>query len=92
MATQRERLQEDLENARVALANCERDFARLPWVAAMLVLTIPAGIWVGRVGVFVVIAAFLFIAGVATYIIASHRLNFRTRVRALELELRRLPA
>lgn len=90
--TQRERVIEDLENARVALAGCDRDWARLPWVGTLVLLTIPAGIVAGKVGVFVVLAGCLFMGGVATYIINSHRFNFRRRVRDLEAELRRLPA
>lgn len=83
-------LDEAIADVRSHLASIDRDWSRLPWVALLLVLGVPARIYVGWLGAFVMVVMTAVIAGISAYIITGHRLRYTNKLRELEAERRRL--
>lgn len=90
MAEAASELDEAIADVRSHLASLESDWSRLPWVALLLVLGVPAKIYLGWLGTFVTIVMTAVIAGIAAYIITGHRLRYTNKLRELEAERRRL--
>lgn len=83
-------LDEAITEVKSHLTSLERDWSRLPWVALLLVLGVPAKIYIGWLGAFVTLVMTAVIAGIAAYIITGHRLRYTNKLRELEAERRRL--
>jgi len=86
----RRQLQTKVEQNRAHMAKLHKDSKRVPLLALLFLLTIPAGIFWGFAGVLLVIFCTVLCLGSATYLVWGHKEEYRQRIAAAQSELRTL--
>ncbi|MFW6051327.1 MAG: hypothetical protein ACODAU_09145 [Myxococcota bacterium] len=87
MSDRKQRLEAELERLQRELDSLERDWKRVPWFAALLVLTVPAGILWGAVGALLVILGTGALMGTAAYLIAVRKNEYRGEMRDVRRDI-----
>ncbi|MEO0459236.1 MAG: hypothetical protein AAF219_00245 [Myxococcota bacterium] len=83
----KERWRQERRRCKGYLESCDRDMRRVPWLASLFVLVIPAGILFGGLGVLLSGAATAALLTLAVYLVSGHRQEYRARIRELDRRL-----
>jgi len=86
-AVHRAYLEEDLSRQRTYLESLDRDRRRAPYLAGLLLLTIPAGLLFGGIGVLLVILGTIATLVTAYYLLWGHKTEYQAKIRELEREI-----
>ncbi|MEL6195635.1 MAG: hypothetical protein AAFP04_02040 [Myxococcota bacterium] len=83
----KERWRQERRRCEGYLESCNRDMRRVPWLAGLFVLVIPAGLVFGGLGVLLTGSATTALLALAAYLVSGHRKEYETRIRELDRRL-----
>ncbi|MEM6533516.1 MAG: hypothetical protein AAF654_12905 [Myxococcota bacterium] len=84
---QRELLEEDRQRCLQAIASCDRDMKRVPWLGWLGLSVIPAAWFLGPLGALASVLATGGLVAFSVYLVNGHREDYRGRLREIERKL-----
>lgn len=88
----RKQLEDRLDWLRNTMAQLDREQRRIPWLAALLVLAVPAGFIWGALAVVFVVLCVIFLVSVWVYVVWAHRHEYRFELDQIRRDLRKMDA